>query len=164
MTDAPRVINTHRTLEGMGPRSGRARREGCEEGHSRQRTHIVFLHRMTQRQRVFAWGGSIALAKSSYPARGEGVGTVGKVTRRDELSGLLVAVLDNQPTDKRTHQSDFSTRGLGSAHVLPASGAKVINHLSPLPVACRHVAPPSRLVSVKGASLCPMVKYSALLA
>ena len=81
------------------------------------------------------------IAKSSTH-RG-GVGTVGKVTRRDDLSGLLVAVLDNQPTDKRTHQSEFSTRGLRSARILPASGIQVINHSSPLPVACGHAAPPS---------------------
>jgi len=99
----------------------------------------------TQGRRVFAWSGSHkALAKSS--SQKGGVGTVGKVTRRDELSGLLVAVLDNQPTDKRTY---FSTRGLGSAHAPPASGRKVINHLSPLPVACRHAAPLFRTRSVR---------------
>ena len=99
----------------------------------------------TQGRRVFAWSGShTALAKSS--SQKGGVGTVGKVTRRDELSGLLVAVLDNQPTDKRTY---FSTRGLGSAHAPPASGRKVINHLSPLPVACRHAALLFRTRSVR---------------
>jgi len=56
----------------------------------------------TQGRRVFAWSGSQkALAKSS--SQKGGVGTVGKVTRRDDLSGLLVAVLDLEPTDKRTY-------------------------------------------------------------
>ena len=56
----------------------------------------------TQGRRVFAWSGShTALAKSS--SQKGGVGTVGKVTRRDDLSGLLVAVLDLEPTDKRTY-------------------------------------------------------------
>ena len=49
-----------------------------------------------------------ALAKSS-PPQGRGRHLLEKVTIRDDLSGLLVAVLDNQPTDKRTHQSEFST-------------------------------------------------------
>ena len=49
----------------------------------------------TQGRRVFAWSGSHkALAKSS--SQKGGVGTVGKVTRRDDLSGLLVAVLDSE--------------------------------------------------------------------
>lgn len=96
MTDAPRVINTHRTLEGMEPRSGRARREGCEEGHSRSKdAHVAFLHRMTQWQRVFAWGGSIGSCKVLFfHSVGWGRHLLEKVTRRDDLSGLLVAVLD----------------------------------------------------------------------
>jgi hypothetical protein len=92
---------------------------------------------MTPRAEGYSLGaGAIRLLQSPLPRR-EGSALFGKVTRRDDLSGLLVAVLDNQPTDKRTY---FSTRGLGSAHAPPASGRKVINHLSPLPVACRHAA------------------------
>ena len=136
--------------------------EGCDGKGARRGTlgkgRTAFLHRMTPKaRRVFAWSGSQkALAKSS--SQKGGVGTVGKVTRRDDLSGLLVAVLDNQPTDKSTH---LSTRGLGPARALPASGGKVINHSSSLPVACLHAAPPSWppfVGSVKGASLCRTVR------
>ena len=99
---------------------------------------------MTQRQRVFGGAGAKGSCKVLFPPQGgRGRHLLEKVTRRDDLSGLLVAVLDLKPTDKRTRQSDFSTRGLGSAHALSASGRKVVNHLSPLPVACGHAAPPS---------------------
>ena len=143
--------------EGMGPRSGVHDGKGARKGHSCQRTHSVSPPNDTQGRRVFAWSGSQKVLAKSSSQKG-GVGTVGKVTRRDDLSGLLVAVLDNQPTDKRTH---LSTRGLGLARALPASGRKVINHSSPLPVACRHAAPPSWppfVGSVKGASLCRTVR------
>lgn len=49
----PRQRTRHvwKNSEGHGAGSGRARREGCEEGHSSQRTHkVAFLHRMIQRQ------------------------------------------------------------------------------------------------------------------
>jgi hypothetical protein len=107
----------------------------------------------TQGRRVFAWSGShTALAKSS--SQKGGVGTVGKVTRRDDSqasswpSWIYTLILRErvEPTDKRTY---FSTRGLGSAHAPPASGRKVINHLSPLPVACRHAALLFRTRSVR---------------
>jgi hypothetical protein len=96
--------NAQYAPEGMGPRSGAHDGKGARKGHSCQRTHkVAFLHRMTPKgRRVFAWSGSQkALAKSS--SQKGGVGTVGKVTRRDDLSGLLVAVLDLEPTDKRTY-------------------------------------------------------------
>ena len=85
---------------GHGAKERCARREGCEEGHSCQRAHkLRFSHRMTQRQRVFAWGwepeGS---CKVLYPSgRGR---HCWKSDETGRLSGLLVAVLDNQPTDK----------------------------------------------------------------
>ena len=71
--------------------------KGARKGHSCQRTHkVAFLHRMTPRAEGYSLGAGArkALAKSS--SQKGGVGTVGKVTRRDELSGLLVAVLDSE--------------------------------------------------------------------
>ena len=134
---------THHSLdnsEGHGAGSGRVRREGCEEGHSSQRTHkVAFLHRMTQGRRVFAWSGSIALAKSSSQKGGVcacSVVELEKAPRRDDCQASSWPSWIAKPTDKRTRQSEFSTRGLGSAHV----HLVVINHLSSLPVACGHAA------------------------
>ena len=97
---------THHSLdnsEGHGAGSGRVRREGCEEGHSSQRTHkVVFLHRMTQGRRVFGGAGARRLLQSPLPRR-EGVGTVGKVTRRDDCQASSWPSWIAKLTDKRTY-------------------------------------------------------------
>ena len=98
-------IYRHATLLGG---CGRARREGCEEGHSSQRTHkVAFLHRMTQGRRVFGGAGARRLLQSPLPRR-EGSAPAPWRSWKRRRDGTICQASSwpswiAKPTDKRTY-------------------------------------------------------------